>query len=354
MAISPENTATRTPTEISPGRTATSTPTPDTTATAEANAQATLSVNQTQNAAYFATSAAMMTATSQARPPTVTPTLPPTPTPTEDVWGELVHGVTVHGRLVHYADIQTGLDEVDEIIDVVLAGDINEFQQKVKFTTSGCTHEMALGGPPKCRQGEGEGTLVEVLPFLGPEGHFLRRDELNNWPGIDVAGLYAVYRVSDEVYSTQDYPAGEYGIVFITKDPHFYLVTLQVKNGGIVRIDNNYSTPPEIDFERVAQEIILPPPIIDKGCPGAPPQRVMIGGNASVCTQSDDLIMRQGPGLDRLELIGIEPGTLFTIINGPACANNWFWWKIETDSGLVGWVAEGGDDVDPYFICPVN
>ena len=91
----------------------------------------------------------------------------------------------VYGVLVHYADIQTGLDEVDQIIDIVLAGDMTEFRKKVKFTTSGCTHVMALGGPEKCREGEAEGTLIEVLPFLGPEGHFLRRDEIDEWQGAD-------------------------------------------------------------------------------------------------------------------------------------------------------------------------
>jgi hypothetical protein len=333
---------------ISPTLTATTTPTPDTTAAAEANYQATLNFNKTQNAAHFATGAAMMTATSQARPPTATPTLPPTATPTDEVLGVLVHGV-----LVHYADILTGLDEVDQIIDMVLAGDFNEFRQRIKFTTSGCTHEMALGGPPKCREGESEGALVEVLPFLGPEGHFLRRDELNNWQGIDVAGLYAVYRVSDEAFSSQDYPTGEYGIVFRTKDPQD-IVTLQVENGSILRIDSDFGIPPEINFERNAQEIILPPPNSNKGCPGAPPQRVMIGEKARVCTISDDLIMRKGPGLDGKELTGIKPGTNFMIIDGPSCANNWFWWKVELDSGLEGWVAEGGDDTDPYFICPAN
>lgn len=335
-------TATPTPMAISPTLTATTTPTPDTTAVAEASYQAKLNINKTQNAAYFATSAAMRTATSQARPPTATPTRPPIATPTDEVLGVLVHD----------ADIRTGLDEVDQIIDMVLAGDINEFRQRIKFTTSGCTHEMALGGPPKCREGESEGALVEVLPFLGPEGHFLRRDELNEWQGIDVAGLYSVYRVSDEAFSDKDYPAGEYGIVFRTKSPNF-IVTLQVENGSILRIDSLFGTPPEINFERDAQEIILPPPNI-KECPGAPPQRVMIGEKARVCTKSDDLIVRKEPGRDGKELTGIKPGTNFMIIDGPSCANNWSWWKVELDSGLDGWVAEGGDNIDPYFICPVK
>ena len=298
-----------------------------------------------------------ITATPTEEVPTVSA---PTPTQTQEIIPSPTTQITatptdeVLGVLVHDADTRTGLDEVDQIIYMVLAGDINEFRQRIKFTTSGCTHEMALGGPPKCREGEAEGALVEVLPFLGPEGHFLRRDELNQWQGIDVAGLYAVYRVSDEAFSDKNYPAGEYGIVFRTKSPNF-IVTLQVENGSILRIDSLFGTPPEINFERDAQEIILPPGLyIYKECPGAPRQRVMIGEKARVCTKSDDLIVREEPGRDGKELTGIKPGTNFMIIDGPSCANNWSWWKVELDSGLEGWVAEGGDNIDPYFICPVN
>jgi hypothetical protein len=259
---------------ISPELTATTTPTADTTALAEASHQAMLDINKTQNAAYFATSAAMKTA----RPPTLTPTRRPAATPTDEGSGVLDHGV-----FLHHADIRTGLDEVDQIIDIVMAGDMNQLRQRIKFTTTGCTHVMALGGPEKCREGETEGALVEVLPFLGAEGSQLRRDELNHWQGIDVAGLYAVYRVSGEAYSSKDYPAGEFGIVFRTKDPQF-IVTLQAENGRILRIDftfiqqinSDFGIPPELNFERNVEEMILPPANI-KECPGAPPQRVMIG-----------------------------------------------------------------------------
>jgi hypothetical protein len=342
------------PLGISPILTATTTPTPDTTAVAEATYQAMLDINKTQNAAYFATSAAMQTA----RPPTATPTRRPAATPTRRPAATPTDEVS--GVLDHDADTRTGLDEVDQVIDIVLAGDMNEFRQRIRFTTSGCTHVMALGGPPSCREGESEGTLVEVLPFLGSEGSHLRRDEINEWQGIDVAGLYAVYRVSDEAYSSQDYPAGEYGIVFRTKYPQD-IVTLQVENGSILRIDSTFimqidsdiGIPPELNFERDAEEIILPPPNITE-CPGAPPQRVMVGEQARVCTQSEDIIVREEPGRDGKALTGIEPDTNFMIIDGPSCANNWSWWKVELDSGLAGWVAEGGDDIDPYFICPVD
>jgi hypothetical protein len=187
--------------------------------------------------------------------PSPSPVISPSPRP-QVVTTPTVEVLTVS---VHDPHIRTDLAEVDHIIDTVLEGDINEFRQRIKFTTSGCTHADGLGGPPKCREGESEGMLVEVLPFLGPEGHFLRRDEINEWQGIDVTGLYAVYRVSEEAFTNKDYPAGEYGIVFGTKMPHS-IITLQVENGSILRIDSLFGTPPEINFERDAQEIILPPP----------------------------------------------------------------------------------------------
>jgi hypothetical protein len=163
-----------------------------------------------------------------------------------------------------------------------------------------------------------------------------------------------VYRVSDEAFSDENYPAGEYGIVLRTESPNI-IVTLQVENGSILRIDSRFGTPPEMNFERDAQEIILPPGVyIYKECPGAPRQRVMISEQASVCTKSDDLIVREEPDRDSKELTRIKPGTNFMIIDGPSCANNWSWWKVELDSGLGGWVAEGGDNIDPYFICPVD
>jgi hypothetical protein len=87
-------------------------------------------------------------------------------------------------------------------------------------------------------------------------------------------------------------------------------------------------------------------------CPGAPPQRVQVGEMARVCTQSDRLVVRTEPSRTAAELTRLETGESFLITGGPSCADNWSWWQVRAASGEVGWVAEGGDDVDPYFICP--
>lgn len=152
----------------------------------------------------------------------------------------------------------TGIADLDLIIDSVLAGIPEDQLQLLQFSTLACTHAEGLGGPPKCREGEEEGTKVDVFPFLGPEGHHLRWEEMSNWDGIQASEVYAAYRVSTQIYSEPAYPTGEYAIVFLTENEKLHL-TLQVTAGKIVRIDNNFGNPADIDLERVASEIILAP-----------------------------------------------------------------------------------------------
>jgi hypothetical protein len=91
------------------------------------------------------------------------------------------------------------------------------------------------------------------------------------------------------------------------------------------------------------------------GCPGAPPQRVQVGERAKVCTRRDRLILRENPGFSSEELDRLDPGSVLKIINGPECKDGKSWWKVEPDFGwTAGWVCEGGDQADPYYICPAQ
>jgi hypothetical protein len=96
------------------------------------------------------------------------------------------------------------------------------------------------------------------------------------------------------------------------------------------------------------------PDIITSSCPDAPPQRVQVGERAFVCTKNDRLIVRKNPKKKATEITRIEPGTQLVIIDGPKCANKWSWWRVETEFGDKGWVSEGGDSIDPYYICPLE
>lgn len=108
------------------------------------------------------------------------------------------------------------------------------------------------------------------------------------------------------------------------------------------------ATPPSSTNTLTPTEGSLP------GCPGAPPQRVRVGGRAWVCTAYDQLVARAQPGRSSSEITRLRPGMYVTVVDGPVCAEDWSWWKVQTDSGIAGWVSEGGDDVDPYFICPAR
>jgi hypothetical protein len=87
-------------------------------------------------------------------------------------------------------------------------------------------------------------------------------------------------------------------------------------------------------------------------CFGAPPQRMTVSQRGYVCTRSDSVRLRISPARSASTLVQIEPGTQFTVIVGPSCSDNWSWWNIRLDDGTTGWVSEGGDEIDPYFICP--
>ena len=161
--------------------------------------------------------------------------------------------------LFHPLSTRTGIEEIDHVLNAL--GDIQELRSLIQLTSTGCTKRDGLGGPPKCLPGEGEGTPVEVLPFLGPEGYFLRKDEIKDWQGFDTSGLLAIYEVSSNAYSDENYPAGHYAILFggMENEP---AVSLRVQDGRIVRVDYLFDNSPEsLDevLRREAAKLILAP-----------------------------------------------------------------------------------------------
>jgi len=167
--------------------------------------------------------------------PPIQATLPPSDSPLSETQ------VTTLPQ-VHPLDTLTNTPEIDVIIKAVASDDPQELRNLFEYSKLACITVNALGGPPPCRENEPEGTLVDVLPSLGPEGSFLRQDEAGNFPGLNATGLYAVYRVPDSAFSDENYPAGDYGIVYLT-DENIPEAILQVTNGKIVRIDYVFGYP---------------------------------------------------------------------------------------------------------------
>ncbi len=153
---------------------------------------------------------------------------------------------------------QTGIAVLDEIMDAALTGDGPAVAQYFEFINIPCTTEDGLGGPPKCLENEADGTLVEVLPIFGPEGHFLRKDSVKNWQLPEISEVYAVYAVSETVEADEYYPIGDYAIVLIINEGRPGSLTFQVKAEKIVRLDYGFELPPVISLDGV-KEYILPP-----------------------------------------------------------------------------------------------
>ena len=93
---------------------------------------------------------------------------------------------------------------------------------------------------------------------------------------------------------------------------------------------------------------------VTSSCTGAPPQRLKINNMAYVCTAVDSVKLREGPGKSYTVIKSLVPGADIKVIGGPNCADNWSWWKVQTESGYIGWMSEGGDSTDRYYLCPKN
>jgi hypothetical protein len=162
----------------------------------------------------------------------------------------------------HSLDTRTGIAEIDIVLTAMENGDPQSLRDSFRYNRVACMTVKALGGPPPCREGEAEGTMVEVLPFLGSEGSYFHKDEINSWPGLEVDGIYAVYQVSENAYSDEYYPKGDYGVVLIGKKGIDENVVLQIKDGGIVRLDYTFDLSSDAltgILERNAAEVILAP-----------------------------------------------------------------------------------------------
>jgi serine/threonine protein kinase len=86
-------------------------------------------------------------------------------------------------------------------------------------------------------------------------------------------------------------------------------------------------------------------------CPGAPhPSRFEVDQPIYVCTKKETLALRARPAGNIL--LRLLPGSDLTVSGGPRCEDNVFWWKVRTESGKTGWVMDGSDERDKFFICP--
>jgi hypothetical protein len=159
-------------------------------------------------------------------------------------------------------EAKTGIEEVDDVIDVILAHDFEARLALVRLTTAGCTKELGLGGPPKCTDAQPEGSLVDYLPVLGPgEGMTVLPENLGESMDFRVESLYLAYRQRESLLSDNYYSPGVYVLVFVTAELEGVpFISVHINGEGrIVRLDYMAWDPLSV-MEREAAEILVPPP----------------------------------------------------------------------------------------------
>jgi hypothetical protein len=68
---------------------------------------------------------------------------------------------------------------------------------------------------------------------------------------------------------------------------------------------------------------------------------VMLGTTVEVSgTGTDQLRLRVAPGVAQETILTLEDGTRLRVTNGPQSSDGYEWWKVKTEEGQEGWVAE--------------
>lgn len=158
----------------------------------------------------------------------------------------------------HPPDTRTGILQIDQVIADFLSGDADAQWGLLNFIKLGCTHLAGYREAPPCREGEEEGALVEVFPFLGTVGSHSQEDELGDWDGIEMRGLYAVFTPSENMFRDIHYPIGEYVVAFIGSTGRDVQMMHVDADGRVVRIDWQWvDTNSGFSIEYSADEIVL-------------------------------------------------------------------------------------------------
>jgi len=91
-----------------------------------------------------------------------------------------------------------------------------------------------------------------------------------------------------------------------------------------------------------------------RACHDAPLSRLRIGMRAYVSFDPPLANRVRVEAGTHAQIIGyIDPGEEIAVIEGPACADGWVWWRVRSAAtGLTGWTAEG--DENDYWLIPID
>lgn len=80
--------------------------------------------------------------------------------------------------------------------------------------------------------------------------------------------------------------------------------------------------------------------------------RLTVNEYAYVLTDPPDPnVVRSAPGLNSRRIDLIQPGESFLVLEGPVCADDVIWWRVQTQEGTYGWTGEGKE---VYWTAPLD
>jgi len=95
-----------------------------------------------------------------------------------------------------------------------------------------------------------------------------------------------------------------------------------------------------------------PTPVLTP-CASAPPPRMILNHVGRVTfTSGLPSRVRTGPGTNYDILTLVPEGRLFYVTGGPVCGDPFWWWSVQTSTGVNGWMAEGV--VGEYYLEPFS
>ena len=88
------------------------------------------------------------------------------------------------------------------------------------------------------------------------------------------------------------------------------------------------------------------------------PKQLSIGIQAKVVTATSNLMLRETPAEGSAVVEKMPPNTIVKVFDGPICGPYrsvyFWWWKVQAESGNIGWVVEGSEIDDRIFIRPAQ
>ncbi len=113
----------------------------------------------------------------------------------------------------------------------------------------------------------------------------------------------------------------------------------------------------KIDFSESGRTSSGPRQVPPVNCPGAPPTQLMVGMRGTVLrfdsgAAAVPVRVRAAAGTGANQIGELRTGETFTVVDGPKCIDRLIWWKIDSDTGVTGWAAEGTQT--NYFLDPLD